>query len=95
MGIRAEVKGIVLGITESEFVRNEGEKDEEILKSIKLKIHDKISKTDLNIKFAGTVEEFQSLDIQEYETYDIALEFNPYSMNGRNAISCKVIDIKI
>lgn len=94
MAIRAEVKAIVLGITESEFIRNEGEKDEEVLRSVKLKIHDKLSKTDLSVKWGGTLEDFFQLGIQEYETYQMGLEFNPYSMNGRSAISCKVVDFK-
>ena len=93
MGIVANTKCMIMGFRETEFIKNEGTKDQESIKSIKVKIHDKSSKTDLECKFAGTIEEFFNLQVEEYETYNITLDFSPYMMAGRTNISCKIVDI--
>ena len=40
MGIVATTTCMVMGFKETEFIKNEGTKDQESIKSIKIKIHD-------------------------------------------------------
>ena len=88
-GIKANIKGMVMSIENKEFQKEDGE----VLQYIKLKIHDKESKQTLDVKYAGEVEEFLQKGIEEYETYNITLEFSTYNNSGRNLISCKVTSI--
>lgn len=89
-GIKANIKGMVMGFKEAEFVGQ----DSKIDKYIKVKLHDKVSKQDMECRFTGTVEEFLNLGIQEYETYNVELEFSGYKLEGRTVFGCKVSDIK-
>ena len=95
-GIKAVVpKVMIMGFRETEFEK----KDEngvviEVINSMKVKFHDKISKTDLEVKFSGTIEEFFELGLEEYETYTATLEFTPYAFNNRTNISCKLISVE-
>lgn len=95
-GIKAIVpKVMIMGFKETEFEK----KDEagnliEVIKSMKIKIHDKNSKTDLEVKFAGSIEDFLELHLEEYQTYSVILEFVPYQFAGRTNISCKFINIQ-
>ena len=89
-GIKANIKGMVMAIENKEFEKENGE----ILQYIKLKIHDKESKQTLDVKYAGEMEEFLQKGIEEYETYNITLEFSTYNQSGRNLISCKITNIE-
>lgn len=89
-GIKAYIKGMIMAIETKEFEKEGGE----VLQYIRLKIHDKESKQDLEVKFDGEVEEFLKLGIEEYETYNITLEFSTYKQGARSMISCKVSNIE-
>lgn len=89
-GIKANIKGLVMAVEQKEFEKENGE----TLQYMKLKIHDKESKQTLDVKYAGEIEDFLKLGIEEYETYNVTLEFSTYNQNGRNAISCKLTNIE-
>ena len=89
-GIKANIRGLVMAIENKEFQKEDGE----VLQYMKLKIHDKESKQTLDVKYAGEMEEFLQKGIEEYETYNITLEFSTYNQSGRNLISCKITNIE-
>ena len=88
-GIKASIIGMVMAIEIKEFEKE----DKSIVKYVKLQVHDKESKQTLDIKYDGEVEEFLQLGIEEYNSYDMTLEFNSYKTGVRSNISCKITSI--
>lgn len=89
-GIKANIKAMVMAVETKEFEKEGGE----VIQYIKLQIHDKESKQTLDVKYDGEVEDFLKLGIEEYESYNITLEFSSYKVGGRSNISCKVTSIE-
>lgn len=89
-GIKANIKGMVMAIDIKEFEKE----DKSVIKYVKLQVHDKESKQTLDVKYDGEVEEFLQLGIEEYESYNMTLEFSSYKVGGRSNISCKITGIE-
>ena len=88
-GIKANIRGMIMAIEIKEFEKE----DKSVIKYVKLQVHDKESKQTLDIKYDGEVEEFLQLCVEEYDSYDMTLEFNSYKIGGRSNISCKITSI--
>lgn len=88
-GIEAKITALIMGIELKSFTKDNGEE----LQYYKITWHDKKSKITLSSKVDMEVEEFLRLGIEEYEFYNITLSFSVYKLQGRDCISCKIVDI--
>lgn len=88
-GIEAKITALIMGIELKTFTKDNGEE----LQYYKVSWHDKKSKITLSSKVDMEMEEFLKLNIEEYEFYNITLSFSVYKLQGKDCISCKIVDI--
>lgn len=85
------LKCMVMGFEEKTAVN---EQTKSLVTTVKVKLHDKSSKNDIDAKFVGTLKELEALKVEEYEIYDCSLEMKLYKQGFNQCVSFIVTEFK-
>ena len=80
---------MVMGYEEKEFTNDK----KETTQYVKVRLHDKKSKNDIDCKYTGTIEEFFKLGIEEYEMYKCSIDMKLYKVGNNQCVSFTLVDV--